>query len=42
MFCCLLLEELIVPSFGNDFHRVILGYGPVEPMSKSFAYGRVP
>jgi hypothetical protein len=38
----LLLEELTFPIFGDDFHRVILGCGPVEPMSEGFTYDRVP
>jgi hypothetical protein len=29
----LLLEELAIPAFGEDFHRVVLGCRPVETMS---------
>jgi hypothetical protein len=36
----LLLKELAVPTFGDDFYHVILGCGPVEPMSEGFSYDR--
>jgi hypothetical protein len=38
----LLLEELTVSIFCDNFHRIILGCGPVESMSESFAYDREP
>jgi hypothetical protein len=34
----LLLEELTVPAFGDDLHRIILSYGQVEYMSECLAY----
>jgi hypothetical protein len=37
----LILEELAIFAFVDDFHRVILGCGPVEPMSESFAYDKM-
>jgi hypothetical protein len=41
MLRCLLLKEVAIPTFGDDFYRVILGCGPVEPMSEGIAYDRV-
>jgi hypothetical protein len=41
MLYCLLLEELTIFALGDDFHRVILGCGPVEPMFECFSYDRV-
>jgi hypothetical protein len=38
----LLLEELTVFAFGDNFHRVIHFCGPVESMSESFAYDAAP
>jgi hypothetical protein len=38
----LLLEELVVLAFGDDFHRVILSCGPVETVHEGFAYDRAP
>jgi hypothetical protein len=42
MLCGLLLEELAIFAFGYDFRRIILSCGPIEPMSKCFAYDREP
>jgi hypothetical protein len=42
MLHCLLLEELAVNAFGDEFHRIILGYRSVETMPKGFAYDRAP
>jgi hypothetical protein len=42
MLRCLLLEELTILAFGDDFHRVILSYRPVETMPEGFAYDRAP
>jgi hypothetical protein len=36
MLRCLLLKELAILTFGDDFHRVVLGCKPVETMSKGF------
>jgi hypothetical protein len=41
MLCGLLLEELTISTFGDDLDRVILGCGPVESVSKFFAYDRL-
>jgi hypothetical protein len=41
MLVGLILEELAIFAFVDDFHRVILGCGPVEPMSESFAYDKM-
>jgi hypothetical protein len=40
MLRCLLLEELAVPAFGDDLHRIILGYKPVEIVHEGLAYDR--
>jgi hypothetical protein len=42
MLCFLLLEELAVIALGDDLHRVILSYNPVEIMTKCLAYDRTP
>jgi hypothetical protein len=34
----LFLEELTIPTFGDDLHRITLGYGPVEFMNECPAY----
>jgi hypothetical protein len=31
------MKELTIPAFGDDLHRVILGNGPIEFVSKGFA-----
>jgi hypothetical protein len=36
----LLLKELIVPTFGDDLHHIILSCGPIESMSECFADDR--
>jgi hypothetical protein len=40
MLSSLLLEELAIFEFGDDFHHVILGCGSIESVSESFAYDR--
>jgi hypothetical protein len=42
MLRCLLLKELAIPTFGEDLYHVILGYRPVETMSKGFPDDRTP
>jgi hypothetical protein len=42
MLHCLLQEELVVPTFGDDLHYIILSYRLVESMPKGFAYDRAP
>jgi hypothetical protein len=42
MLRCLLLEELVVLTLGEDFHRIILNFRPVEIMPEGFAYDRAP
>jgi hypothetical protein len=42
MLCHLLLEELIVPAFGDDLHRAILRCGLVQSMYECFAYDGAP
>jgi hypothetical protein len=38
----LLLEELAVIALGDDLHRIILSYNPVEIVPKCLAYDRTP
>jgi hypothetical protein len=38
----LLLEELEISAFGDDFHHIILVCRSVESMSECFAYDRAP
>jgi hypothetical protein len=40
MLHCLLLEELIILTLGDDFHNVILSCRPVETVPEGFAYDR--
>jgi hypothetical protein len=42
MLCSLLVKELAVPALGDDLHRAIVGYWPVEPMSEGFADDGTP
>jgi hypothetical protein len=42
MLHCLLLEELVVLALGEDLHRIILSFRPVETMPKGFAYDGAP
>jgi hypothetical protein len=42
MLHCLLLKELTILAFGDDFHHVILGCEPVESKSECFAGDRMP
>jgi hypothetical protein len=41
MLHCLLLKELTILAFGDDFHRVVLSCRSVETMPEGFAYDRV-
>jgi hypothetical protein len=38
----LLLKEVIVPTLGDDLHRIILSCGPVESMHECFTFDRAP
>jgi hypothetical protein len=40
MLHCLLLKELTVLAFGDDFYHVILSCRPVETVQEGFAYDR--
>jgi hypothetical protein len=42
MLHCLFLKELAISTFGDDFHRVVLGCKPVETMSEGFPDDRTP
>jgi hypothetical protein len=42
MLHSLLLEELAIPTFGDDLHRVILGCSPVETMFEGFSDDGMP
>jgi hypothetical protein len=42
MLRSLLLEDLAIPAFGDDFHRIILSYWPVETMYEGFPNDGTP
>jgi hypothetical protein len=40
MFCCLLLQELVILAFGDDLYHIILSCMPIETKPEGFAYDR--